>query len=425
MFILKQDLKRGIFFVCHNLKVFRSPLVLNDFPLILGIIFNCMYNSYRASELNRVLIIHSTIKQYREPFFDGLFHALKIQGIELRVVFGLPTPTERSKKDTFLFVRPWAYLVNSKWFLQEKILYQSVVSHIRWADLIIVEQANKHLINYPLLLWKRFLRKKVAFWGHGRNRQVSSAGLGEYFKRCLLKSPDWWFAYTRGVAAYLEGHGVPQEIITNIQNSIDTTELKTQLASVSCGVVQRMKDSLCGNSDATVGLYCGSLYPDKQIEFLLDSACRIRSQCSRFHIVIIGGGAQEHLIAEASKKLHWVHYIGPQFGLDKAVYFRLADFFLNPGMVGLSIIDAFCAGLPMVTTDYFGHSPEIDYLKPGINGLVSKFEPQAYASVAVELCRNNALLLSLRQGARDSSAEYSLEMMVQNVSKGICKCLAS
>jgi glycosyltransferase involved in cell wall biosynthesis len=174
-----------------------------------------------------------------------------------------------------------------------------------------------------------------------------------------------------------------------------------------------------------IGLYCGSLYHDKQIEFLLDAAQRIKTKIPCFHLFVVGGGKLEPLVEQVARQTDWIHFVGPQFGAEKAAYFRLASFFLNPGMVGLSILDAFCAGLPMLTTDYFGHSPEIDYLEPGVNGICSHFELEAYAAMVANLCLDSSQLARLQEGARRSGERYTLEAMVANFRDGICQCLAS
>ncbi|MGK2907964.1 MAG: glycosyltransferase family 4 protein [Desulfuromonadales bacterium] len=372
-----------------------------------------------------VLIIHSMVRHYRAPFFDRLYEVLHLEGISLRLVFGLPTGDELLKSDIFPFQREWAARVDNKWFFNDKLLYQSVWNEVRAADLVIVEQANKHFVNYLLLLFRLISYKKVAFWGHGCNRQADARSAGERFKRLLLTAPDWWFAYTSGVTGYLVEQGVRPKIITTVQNSNDTASLQQDLERVSTEGIEALRQLHGLEPEAVIGLYCGSLYPDKQVEFLIDASRLIRAQIVDFHLVVIGGGPQSSLIEAAAAKADWIHFVGPRFGLEKAAYFRLASFFLNPGMVGLSILDAFCAGLPMLTTDYFGHSPEIDYLEPGINGLRSAFEPEAYADSVVELCTDLTLRDSLCKGALMSGQQYSIETMVMNFRDGIMRCLAS
>jgi glycosyltransferase involved in cell wall biosynthesis len=105
------------------------------------------------------------------------------------------------------------------------------------------------------------------------------------------------------------------------------------------------------------------------------------------------------------------------------VFFRLARVFLNPGLVGLGILDCFAAGLPFVTSPDAKHSPEIAYLDDGVNGMFVKGGPKEYASAVSQLLKDDAKLQKLRSGALMSSQRYTVENMVQNVASGILSCL--
>lgn len=49
--------------------------------------------------MKRVLIIEEEIKQYRLPFYEGLYAALRSRGIALRVAYSDSRPLERAKRD--------------------------------------------------------------------------------------------------------------------------------------------------------------------------------------------------------------------------------------------------------------------------------------------------------------------------------------
>ena len=66
--------------------------------------------------------------------------------------------------------------------------------------------------------------------------------------------------------------------------------------------------------NAFVGLSCGSLYPDKRIDFLVKSAEIIRQSISNFHLIIICLAKTGHQRANSRIQRETRHYI--QTGLS-------------------------------------------------------------------------------------------------------------
>ena len=125
----------------------------------------------------------------------------------------------------------------------------------------------------------------------------------------------------------------------------------------------------------------------------------------------------------AAAHAQWLRYEGPQFGGDKVACLSMAQVCLNPGLVGLGILDAFCAGLPMITTDLPVHSPEIEYLDPGVNGLMTPPRAADYADGVLALLRDPPRLAAMRAAARAAAERFSIETMVGNFSAGVRECL--
>jgi glycosyltransferase involved in cell wall biosynthesis len=311
-----------------------------------------------------------------------------------------------------------------RYLLRGRILLQGVSAReIRSADLVIIVQANGYMLNYPLLLAAATGLKRVAFWGHGYNHQTTSTALSERFRRLLVNVPQWWFAYTERTAAFLRDNGVAANKITVINNAIDTSGFERQVAAVSEADIAGLRARFDIPQSARVGLYCGSLYPNKHLPFMIDAATRIRAQIPDFLLVIVGAGPDVQFVERAAAEHPWVRYLGPQFGGTKAAIFRISEVFLNPGLVGLAILDTFAGAVPIVTTDVPVHSPEIAYLNSGVNGLIVKNDAAVYAQAVVELLRDPRRLGELRQGALLAARQFSLENMVRNVAGGVVACL--
>ncbi|MCA1978450.1 MAG: glycosyltransferase, partial [Thiobacillus sp.] len=110
---------------------------------------------------------------------------------------------------------------------------------------------------------------------------------------------------------------------------------------------------------------------------------------------------------------------------EKAKALAVAELMLNPGMVGLSILDSLVAGVPMVTTDYPYHSPEIGYLDSGVNGVMTAHDPQTYAAAVTDLLRHPARIEALRAGCLESAGNYTIEKMAGRFTQGILDCLVA
>ena len=370
----------------------------------------------------KVCIIQPVMKGYRLPFFVGLAERLSQAGITLQVVYGTPWPEEAKRRDHVELPPPLGRKVESHMLLG-KLFLQPVLRPWLSADLVIVEHANKHLLNYLLAgLWATG-GKHIAYWGHGRDRQANADSRAERFKRRSLHWADWWFAYTAQSAAYVAEQGFPEDHITVVENAIDTRALRDDLAAISEDALRDVRTGLGWNGDEQVAAYCGSLYPNKRLDLLFEAADRVHREAPLFRLLVIGGGPLADEVSRFAEDRSWVKYVGPKFGSEKAVLLKLAEIWLNPGLVGLGILDAFCAGLPALTTDLPLHSPEIEYLVEGENGLMVQPTAVEFANVITRLLNDPALLDHLREGALAAAQRYTIETMVENFAVGVERCL--
>lgn len=377
------------------------------------------------SQWRRVLILEPQLKQYRKQFLLGLAARLRENQIELVYAYSDPREMDAKRGDTIELDGGVGVKLPAFWLLGGRAVLQPAWGLIKSADLIIVDQGNKLLINYLLLLLSALDLRRVAYWGHGYNRQETRPGLSEWLKRRLLTRVDWWFAYTEGVARYLVENGVPEATVTTVHNTIDTRELIESISRVSPEALATMRGALGIGEHARVGVFCGSLYPDKKLEFLLAAAAEIHRRVPGFVLIIVGDGPDREVAAAAARRASFVHYVGPAFGDARAVYFALAHVFLTPGIVGLGVVDAFAAGLPVFTTELPIHGPEIEYIEQGVNGIVTAHDVGAYAAEVATLLSDDNQVSRLRAGARASANRLTLPRMIEEFATGIERCLAS
>lgn len=370
--------------------------------------------------MSKVAILQHRLLHYRVGLFEQLRSVCARRGIELRLIYGEASPREMAKKDEGTL--PWADKVyNRYWQVGDRdILWQPFPAALKDADLVVVMQESRILSNYLLLLSRIWSPRKVAYWGHGRNFQSDApAGLREKWKKFLLTRVDWWFAYTEMTVDILRNAGYPAQRITCLNNAIDTSSFQADLVSCTVDDIAKEKTRLGIASNATIGVFCGSLYPDKGLELLIDSSDLIRKSIPDFALIVIGDGPSMPQMRNAAVNRPWLHLVGVRKGKEKALYFRLGNVMLNPGSVGLHIVDAFCSGIIIVTTKTARHGPEIAYLRDGENGVYGGNTPELYSRAVLSIIQDPIRLQKMKATALVDSERYTLKNMVQRFADGI------
>lgn len=376
----------------------------------------------RFDRMKHVLFVTRILTQYRVPFHIAVREKLRERGVEYHLAYGTPTPDEKIKGD--LASLPWAEVTKTYYLGSERLVWQKLrlEPHL---DLIILGQENRNLVNYRLQIARFFGGPRLAFFGHGRNFQSNEPdSIKEKFKRFWLSKVDWWFAYTQNAAKDIALSGFPASSITVFNNTIDTSAIRDELASINAEETAALRMSLCDGS-INVGVYIGGLYPLKRIPFLLEAARHIKSIVPDFHLIIVGGGTEAPLINEAAKASSWIHPLGPKFGREKTLVASLGKIFLMPGLVGLGIVDSFAYKLPMIATKLPYHSPEIEYLENGVNGIIIQDcnDVGEFAQEAARLLNDAEWHSKLVAGTIVSLEKYSLASMATYFADGVMSVL--
>lgn len=370
---------------------------------------------------SEVVVVQRRLTHYRVSLFETLREVLAERNIRLELLVGQGTQAEEKKRDAGDL--SWAKPIPTRYLAGERLCWQPMQHHLGEASLVIVTQENKLVQNHLLLLAPR--RFKLAFWGHGANLQSDTPnGLKERFKRWTTNRVDWWFAYTQMSADLVTMAGFPDSRITVLNNAVDTSELQRQRHSITPEETHALRESL-GFGAGPVAVYVGSLYADKRLDFLFSAAEAIRREVPDFHFLIVGEGPERDKVQTWCAAHPWARWVGSRFGKEKVAYISVAQVMLNPGLVGLGILDAFVCGVPMLTTDCGIHSPEIAYLENGTNGVMTVNDLNAYVNASVRLLRDAKALGVLRAGCAASAAQYTVENMARHFAGGVTRCLAA
>ncbi len=374
----------------------------------------------------RVLIVQKDMPHYRVRFFELLKSRLTLNNVELSVVYGQPVGVsaelaDRRELDFGEMVPSRTFRIGGKTAYWQPLLGRALRS-----DLVIVEQANRLLVNYPLLVAGALGLTRVALWGHGRDFQARNRrSWGERAKAVTSRWAWWWFAYTATSADIVAGLGFPRERTTVVQNASDTSALRraVDVARREAADDIRTELALVGRN---VGIFVGGMYRDKRLEFLVAAAREIRGRVADFELLLVGAGPDKHLAEAAAEELSWVHFIGPAFGADLARCMAVSRVALMPGLVGLGVLDSFASGVPMVTTRVAYHSPEIEYLVDGVNGVVvgDSSSVEAFAAAVVRVLSDEAYREGLVAGCFEATSRYTVEAMADRFADGVVAALA-
>jgi L-malate glycosyltransferase len=373
-----------------------------------------------------VVVLQYRLFHYRMDLFEKLKARCLENSIDLILVVGNPYVRELAKKDEGYL--SWAVKVKNLYFpVGEKkdLCWQPVPRQYSSPDLIVFMQENRLLSNYYWIC-RRLLGGgvKTAYWGHGRDFQSRApGGFREQWKRFSLRLVDWWFAYTDISKQHVLDAGFPQSNVTVLNNAIDVRGLRRDWDSISEHDISTVRAACNVTDDSLVGLFCGSLYSDKKLDLLVSASILIHQKLPNFRLIVVGDGPDLPKLKRDLANYDWAICVGAKRGVEKAAYFGISDVVLNPGLVGLHILDGFAMGLPMITTNNAVHSPEIAYMEDGINGLMVDDDPQSYADAVVRVLGNPESLRSFSESALQSSEKYTLEAMVENFVKGFCSAL--
>ena len=220
-----------------------------------------------------VTIVQRILPHYRVSFFDALTQLLQERGRTLRVLYGQEAPG--TVPQSVRVAREWAVPMTNRYLLGGRLVAQPGNGLLRESELVIVEHANSMLPTHKLV-WRRVCsaRHLLGLWGHGRNFQ-RSAGLADRYKLWMAQQPDWWFTYTRSVAELLTANGFPRDRISVVNNSVDTTSI----AQATSRLTPAARDSMCaelGLAGRNVAIFCGGMYAEKRLEFLVRAGELIR-----------------------------------------------------------------------------------------------------------------------------------------------------
>ncbi|MDJ0741106.1 MAG: glycosyltransferase [Gammaproteobacteria bacterium] len=181
-------------------------------------------------------------------------------------------------------------------------------------------------------------------------------------------------------------------------------------------------------ADRQVMLYVGRVAHEKNIDFLLRVADRVRRRLPRALLVIAGEGPAENHLRRVARSLHlgdhvtFVGYLARDAALPDC--YAAADVFTFASATetqGLVLLEAMQAGTPVVSTAVMG-TAEVMADREG--GLVADADVDAFADQVCRLLADGTLRAAMRAQARRKAARWSAPATAARMAELYANCIA-
>ena len=340
-----------------------------------------------------VLLIHADkIPHYRVPVYSFLSRYLGTYGFRLMVLSDGIQSDNPHKIDFQFAEMPLSTVKIARFITEHRI------------DVIIDYMELRHLYLFPTyLIAKGIMRKKMIYWGQGRDLLDSEATIKNLAYAAELTMSDAIILYAEHLKKY-----VPARLHKKIFVANNT--LCTDYIGITTGMTRQSILTQYGIHTKKNIICMGRMQKRKRLDVLIQAFELMNRQ--DISLVLVGPDA-EGILDEIEGPN--IYKLGPIYGDQKFDLLSASDVFCLPGAVGLSIIDAFHCGLPFVTEEG-DESAEIMYLKNGVNGFVVKRDDiQDMAAKLTLLIDNDELRKSFSAAAKREIEEHG---RIENMCKG-------
>lgn len=373
-----------------------------------------------ASHRPRILISHQgCVPIYRKALFDRL---ASLSDFEYVIACGeAPRGT-----DYILAQQPYDFptlaVSNNEIFVGRKsIIWQTLVQRFwREFDAAILGDEIKYASHLAVIIAAKIRRRPVVLWGFGYRSKFNVFGSRQenrfklWFLNLLssawLRLADGYLAYTESGAAALSKAGFPRDRIAVMRNTVDIEQqwcLRDKIARESEADSRR---ALGLPSHGPVLVYFGRFLPQKRIDLLIDYVHHCKDAGRLVSAVIFGSGTEHKNLIKHAEGLDTVFFRAPDpIALTRAL--RISAAVVIPGFIGLAITHGFAHGVPMITREG-KHSPEVEYLRPGENGLILSKDDQVFFRMLDDFLADSALQKRLRVGAMSTAKQLSMDASV-------------
>lgn len=296
--------------------------------------------------MKKLLLISNKVFHYRVSIYNYFASNFKEYGWEFIV------RSNELQKDS-----PYHIQFDFKEIPFNFFIYKKEIENIN-PDVVIIFLHLKDIIMWSLIHWLKIKKIPIVYWNHGINLQDPQNKLKYFLFNYLHTLSNAIILYSENEMKYIKKknrHKV--SIANNTINFEDIPEIKESK--------EQIKKELDIQFEKVV-LFVGRIQEYKKLHHLIEIFNEKNTK--GIGLVIVGQCLYKGTLEKMNKDN--TVYLGEIYDPVKInKIYKMADIFVMPGAIGLSLNHAFYWGLPVVTENGL-HSPEICHLKNGYNGFI-------------------------------------------------------
>lgn len=359
--------------------------------------------------MKKLVVLQPVLAHYRESVFRimehwGDYDVVFVAGSEYQSI-----TTMKSEKS---ILHPFFYFS----FLQHKFYYLKgclrSIGSIK-PDIIISSGVDPHLLHTLLVFIYFRIFKGIDFiwWSHGTSG--NQGRIGVWVRKFFYRKASGVFTYSNQGKNNLMGWGINGKNIRVIGNAINQSDY---------GYLNYDIKKIAKNELFTL-VFSGRVHKDRRLDILLKAiAILIKKEKLSLKLFIIGDGELASLKSIVIKEgmEDDVVFTGQQYGSDVANYLLKADLIVYPRYIGLSIVQAYSFGVPVITSNNLKKQmPETELLVPGETG--DLYEEDDYEDLAKQILKWHHKLQESKDDIREKcivrirQLEYLPEIMARKM----------
>lgn len=292
----------------------------------------------------------------------------------------------------------------------ENLPFRDILSNY---DLIVSDGNPRHLGSALLSTIAVIFRRRVIIWSTLHSRRNNP--FTQFIRLTWWRIFHGFFSYTEPDAAELRDR-FPGKMVRSINNGLDQEAIDLAKKRYSKFEIQKFSSSL-GLEDKFIGISLGRVIHGR-FDLMAPVLRELRDRGVNFKWILLGEGAGMSSLESSLKQyevLDLALFAGAVYDENEiARWLLIADVFVYPEAIGLSLYHAYGYGLPVIThSDYASHGPEMGVFQEGLTGLTfEKSNVKDMADKIVFLLNNEEVRHCMSRAANDIvRSKYNSDLM--------------